>query len=382
MGLQARKGTRTPVQFSATASPPRYVATAGQPLIAIQAAAYGDGVAGGQVYPAFGLSGDYLVQGEWDMNGAHYVCTQKVKVAAPGIRAELCWDTVGGEEQTNPAGNDLDLHLARLQGLTCPKKGWDITCQDQQSGNILGDCYWNGITGCRDFSASPPGWGYADSPQASCTGWSSKRKPVDGVNFKQSCTNPRLDRDLVSCDKTIDDPTINTGVAGAAHVFCGPENVNLDNPNDGDKFLIGVNHFNNYLGPSGAHPHVNLYCNGERALSVGYDPVAGQTSFPLLNVPGQDTKGDVWTVGLIITHVSGGQVTSCSVITVPSHHADQTRDGVTNPTTSGNEFCVDSTMSNANPPFNYKTHAFVENLMLQPPPPGSIPMTTAGYCKH
>jgi hypothetical protein len=121
---------------------------------------------------------------------------------------------------------------------------------------------------------------------------------------------------------------------------------------------------------------------GTWALSVGYDPVAGQTSFPLLNVAGGDKTGDIWTVGLIIAHVSGGQLTSCSIITVPSHHADQTRDGVTNPTTSGNQFCVDSTMNNANPPYNYTTHDFVENMQLQGAMKGSIPMTTAGYCKH
>jgi hypothetical protein len=375
----ARKGTRTPVVYSMTATPPRYLATPGQPLISIQAANYGNGVAGGQVHPAFGLSGDYLVQGEWDLNGTHYVCTQKVQVRAPGIRAELCWDSVGGEEKNNAAGNDIDLHFARLQGVTCATKGWDTTCAQ---GKTYEDCYWDESAGCRDDSTDPPGWGYADSPTTACLGWSSKRHAVDGTVYLQPCTNPRLDKDDIACDKTVDDPTaLGDQLAGTLE-FCGPENINLDNPNDKDAFVIGVTHYNNTMGTADAHPHVNLYCNGERVLSVGYNPLTGQTAFPLLNVSGGDYTGDYWSVATITTHVSGGQLTSCDVATVPSHHADQTRDGRTTPTSAGNQLCVDSTMSNANPAFSYATHAFIENQALQGGRNGGIPTTAAGFCKH
>src|SRR5208337_2707418 len=109
---------------------------------------------------------------------------------------------------------------------------------------------------------------------------------------------PRLDKDNVTCDKTITDPTVEGSMVGTS-VFCGPENINLDNPNDGDAFAVAVNHYNNHGGTPNARVHVNLYCNGERVLSAGYDPVTGQTKNPLLNKPGQDATGDYWEVGTI-----------------------------------------------------------------------------------
>jgi hypothetical protein len=355
----AKKGVRTPVQFSSSATPPRYVATPGQPLISIQAAAYGNGVAGGQVYPAFGLSGDYLLQGEWDLNGIHYVCTQKVQVRAPGIRAELCWDTVGGMEAANPAGNDLDLHVATLQDLGCTTHGWDLTCtRTDATGHFIGgDCY---------YLNTSPNWPYPPSASSACSGWSSRGAPP--------CTNPRLDQDNITCDKTIDDPT-NT------LLFCAPENINLDDPGDGQSFVVGVNHYANHGGTSNARPHVNLYCNGERVLSVGINPVTGQT-LPVMNHGGQDTSGDLWTVGTVKAHVGNGQLTTCDVTTTPSHHADQVRDGVTNPKTDGNQLCVDSTRSNASPAYNYNTHQFIENVPLQGGAAGGFPASATAFCKH
>jgi hypothetical protein len=85
---------------------------------------------------------------------------------------------------------------------------------------------------------------------------------------------------------------------------------------------------------------------------------------------------------VIVAHVSGGQLSSCDVTTTPSHHADQVRDGVTNSTTSGNQLCVDSTKSHANPAFNYKTHQFVENVPLQGGAAGGFPASAAAFCKH
>jgi hypothetical protein len=127
---------------------------------------------------------------------------------------------------------------------------------------------------------------------------------------------------------------------------------------------------------------VNLYCNGDRVLSAGYNPVTGQTAFPLLKQGGGDQTGDIWTVGTITAHVTGGMLSSCDVATTPSHHADQARDGVTNPTTVGNQICVDSVASNANPRFNYGNHSFIENVALQGGRAGAIPATAAGFCKH
>jgi hypothetical protein len=371
----ARKGARTAVSYNAAATPARYVADPTSKLVSIQAASYGNGVAGAKIYPAFGLSGDYIVQGEFDYNSKHYVCTQKVQVRAPGIRAELCWDTVGGDESANAAGNDIDLHFARLQGVTCAKHGWEDLCGT--SSNYQ-DCWYNPSSGCRDTSSTAPAWGYASSADSACLGWSSKRNP----NGTLKCTNPRLDKDNITCDKTVDDPT-NTG-SGFAGGFCGPENINLDNPKDGDTFAVAVNHYANHGGTSNAKPHVNLYCNGARVISVGYNPVTA-AAWPTLITGGDDTTGDYWIVGTIKSHVDAqGNVTSCDVATVPSHHADPTRDGPPGGAApnDGNALCVESKMNKSSAVYNYVDHEFVDHSSLQGPVNGSVPSTPAQFCKH
>jgi hypothetical protein len=360
----ARKGTRTALKYDSATS--KYFAMPGEPLIGIQANAYGSGVAGGQVFPAFALSGDYVLQGEFDLAGTHYVCPQKIRVASPGIRAELCWDTVGGSGSSQ--GNDIDLHFARLQGTSCVSKGWDSVCSSNSIG-LLQDCYYSTASGCPGGSASPPGWGYADSPSTACQGWGSKRS-------SGACTNPRLDRDNITCDRTISDP--NSG--STLNDFCGPENINLDNPKDNDSFVVGVNHYANQGGSSNAHPHVNVYCNGQRVLSSGFSPLTGQLAFPLLSKGGADTTGDWWNVATITAHVAAGGLT-CDVATLPSRHADPTRDG---PSDGGSTVCVDSTSNLSPTPFNYNyaSHKFVDPGTSQGLTAGAQPVTAAQWCKH
>jgi hypothetical protein len=369
----ARKGVRQPVKYDNGATPARYVVTPGEPLIGIQALNYGNGVAGAQVYAAFALSGDYVVQGEWDLGGTHYACTQKVQVRAPGIRAELCWDSVGGSGAA--PGNDIDLHFARLQGVSCGAKGWGSTCPE---GTTYEDCWWSGGSGCRD--GGNPGWGYADSALTACHGWASKR--ISGA-----CTNPRLDRDNITCDPAVDDPNNPGDPTAYANGFCGPENINLDNPKDGDGFVVGVNHYGNTSGSPNARPHVNLYCNGARVLSVGYNPLTGQTQFPLLTTPGRDVTGDFWTAATVFAHVDGnGNLTSCTVSSIPSHHADPTRDGPTAslPPNDTTGLCVDSTSNQTPAPYQYSylNHAFIDHPALQNGAAGTLPVSPGDFCKH
>jgi hypothetical protein len=361
----SRRGVRTPVALDLASN--TYQPQAGAPLAALRAAAYGSGTAGGLIYPAFGLSGDYLVQGEFDLGGKHYACTQKVQVRAPGIRAELCWDTVGGSGN-GAGGNDIDLHFARTQGLSCSEKAWDDGCA---SSGSYADCYYMPSSGCRDSSSSGPNWGYADSAATACLGWGSLRQAGS-----QGCTNPRLDRDNISCDTTVDDPT-------NAADFCGPENINLDNPHDGDTFVVGVNHYGNHGGTSAAKPHVNVYCNGQRVLSVGFNPATGQ-QYPVLDTEGSDSSGDFWTAALVTAHLSAGQLSSCDVSPVPSHHADPTRDGPAASSGAGNSMCVDSTQNQTPAPntYSYQSHVWVEPSPAQGGTHGAIPTSPAQWCKH
>jgi hypothetical protein len=372
----ARIGTRTPVAYETTTSPNEYISTANAPLVSIQAAT-SDGAAGATIYPAFGLSGDYIVQGEFDLAGTHYVCTQQVQVRAPGIRAELCWDTVGSDSggatgANGTAGaNDIDLHMARLQGTSCSTHGWDTTCP---VGNTYQDCWYDSSSGCRDYSADAPAWGYADSAASACTGWGSERTVPSGTNgYTQGCTNPRLDRDNVTCDPTIDDPTSTGGgdLGSLAAGFCGPENINLDNPKNSDQFVVGVNHYDSHSGTSHAHTHVNIYCNGARVVSVGYDPLTSGSAAtgPVLVTPGQEQSGDWWEVATVKWDTASPQ--GCDVATVGSATPDTTRDG-----TGNTAVCVDSTSTAApKAPKPYTNHEFIEAT-------GAQPASAAGFCKH
>lgn len=344
----SRIGSRTSVRYDTNQG--RYVASTAEPIMSIQA-----NLAQGQVFPAFSLSGDYLVQGEFTLEGTRYVCTQRVEVRAPGIRAELCWNS-----STTGTTGDLDLHFGRLQGTCSTPQGWNLLCLN---GSAAQDCYYSATSGCRDNSVNGPGWGYTNSPPSSCIGWGSGRT----ANSTQGCTNPRLDRDTITCNRS-PDPLVRD--------FCGPENINLDNPNDGDQFVVGVNYYSAPSTTVPLRPHVNVYCGGRRVLSSGVNPRTGQ-QWPLLTRPGSEESGDFWTVALLRATVSGGQ-TSCAVTPLPARFADPTRDG---PST---DFCVDSQTNQTPAPnqFSAVSRRFIDNATGQGGASGTRPMQPTQWCKH
>ncbi len=322
----ARTGLRYAVELDRFSSPPRYVPQSSSGLMALIAAT-GDGLDGAFISPAFALSGDYVVQGQFEFEGQIYSCSQRVKVRAPGVRVELCW-------QIDREGLDVDLHFARLQGTTCTTHGWGDVCR----------------SGACDYRQTSPIWGYAPSDTRACTGWAARglTRPDGG------CNNPRLDRDQISCDPLERDPT--------ASDFCGPENINLDNPRDGERFVVGVNYFG---GEREVPVHANVYCNGERVVSMGFNPVTG-SGFPRLLRAGGDSSGDFWTAAVLTTRVdSTQQLTSCFVETIPSRTADPLRDG-------SQAYCVDTGTS----------RAFVAVDAGQGDTPGSIPTARERWCKH
>ncbi len=299
----------------------------------------GSGITAGRVYPAFALSGDYLVKGEFQINGQQHECTIRVQVRAPGIRAEACW---------SPMPNDLDLHFARLQNPTaCDKEGhgWFHSCR---SDNRADDCFYASSSGCTGFGVNPSPWGYARSPNSACQGWGSRR----GAN---PCDNPRLDRDNVTCFPSLNDPNLPN--------FCGAENINLDNPKDGERFAIGLHAYD----VSGTvRPHVNIYCNGERRLSAGYDPNSGQL-FPAMTQDGATTGGDLWEVAIVQAHVdSSGQMTDCTIDTVDSQAPKAAKDGST-------AICVDTNPKNG-------PVAEITDWLFQAD--GNYPATANDMCWH
>lgn len=271
--------------------------------------AAGSGAGANVIHPAFALSGDYLVTGSFTVDGERYECTVKVQVRAPGIRAELCWSNMP---------NDVDLHFGRLQNdSSCDNNGhgWFQTCRSDEEAD---DCYYASASGCRGFDNDPSAWGYASSPDSVCQGWASRRGTTD-------CDNPRLDADNISCSTSVTDPS-ESG-------FCAAENINLDNPKDGERFAIGAHA---YGIDDDVRPHVNIYCNGERRLSLGYDPNTG-VNFPVLrnSVSGQE-GGDFWEVAVVEAEVNGsGDLTDCLIAPINSTNPKPNKDG-------SSSICVDT----------------------------------------
>ncbi len=255
---------------------------------------------GNIVYPAFSLSGDYILDMEVKVRGQPYKCSSKIEVRAPGLRAEACWDTMGSV--------DVDLHMVKVDGFgaSCPVLGWSDQCASQ-------DCYF---ANCKS-SGSMTRWA-ADTPSTNCIGWGSAATGA-------SCKNPRLDRDNISCTTSQANPS--------ASGFCGTENINIDNPPIGSQYAISTILF----GGSNTKPHVNVYCNGKRVLSSGFDPISGQ-NFPVLVTSGGN-NGDMWKVGLVSV-AQGTTGIDCVVETTRSAVPDPQRDG-------SNSFCVDRTVTNS-----------------------------------
>lgn len=273
-----------------------------------------------QIFPAFSLSGDYTVQGEFNLNGQHYVCSIQVQVRAPGLRVELCWDSVGN--------NDVDLHLGRLQGSS-GNHGW---CE-QGSGDD--DCY---------YADTKPSWGYSQSPDDACVGWGSKGSAP--------CNNPRLDKDNISCDTLVTNPAGSGTLFGGD--FCGPENINLDNPSAGQQFLVAAHAYD----ISSAKPHLNVYCDGARKLSLGYDPVASP-NYPRMFESGNGCTGDFWIGARILWN---GGADPCTLEPVPSNQPNS-NDGST-------AYCVDYHPSS--------DHVFNPGG-IYPTSPGTAPNAICGH---
>jgi hypothetical protein len=300
------------------------------------------------VYPAFSLSGDYIMDASWTLNGKQYTCSVQIEVRAPGLRAEGCWSTEGQDD-------DLDLHMAKVNGFTqcATSHAWS----DNACPNANEDCFYSECA-----SVSPGGdtvnWGYATSPVTSCQGWGSQ---TTGVT---ACGNPRLDRDANglsgACDATVANPNSAGGLFGGG--FCGPENINIDTPADGDQFAVGLRFYGRNGGATTpAKSHVNIYCDGARVLAAGYDPVAGN-QFPQLAKPGQDSTGDMWKVALVTTSVTGGALT-CTVSPTAATTPYAATDGPAG-------YCVDDAARNT------------ANSQVDLTSGGGVPATANSLCYH
>jgi len=185
------------------------------------------------------VSGDYLVTlNAVDDKGTTHGCSWIVHAQGDGVRVELVWDTYGSV--------DLDLHLHR----SASEAAW---CSDD-------DCHF---ANCQEteWSTSEIDWGYPDSAPDAC--------PTD------RCPNPRLDIDNI---RGFD-----------------PENINLDNPRDGDTFRVMVHMFS---GLNLTHPRVSIYCGGTLQAVFGDAPDLVE-----LTDAGAGCGGQTWRVADVKTEV-------------------------------------------------------------------------------
>ena len=182
----------------------------------------------------FLLSGSYKLKLKVTRtNGEVYECEWILRVVSNGLRVELCWDTANYI--------DVDLHLGK-NGKT----------SDWMNAS---ECYWGNCdaTGSHNFeyTGTDPDWGYGSTMN------------YDANGTLKSMPNPRLDLD-------------NRGEG------LTPENINLDNPNNGDIFRVLVHHYSpgSVCVDQGlifcweyeyftTHPVVNVYCGGSLKATYG-----------------------------------------------------------------------------------------------------------------
>jgi hypothetical protein len=197
----------------------------------------------------FDVSGDYFVTLEVTDEKGRQGCSWVVRVQGSGLRVEMRWDTFGSV--------DMDLHVSR-PGATTP---W---C------NTTNDCHY---ANCRTTGTSLP-WGYDPSPADAC-----------GATGSATCNNPRLDIDNI---RGFD-----------------PENINVDNPNNGDTFRVMAHMFS---GSARTNPVITIYCGGRIKSILGEAPdLVGLTR------AGSGCQGETWRVADVTMSVDARGVTDCSV---------------------------------------------------------------------
>lgn len=231
------------------------------------------------------LSGDYRVTLRVTVPGGERLsCSWIVHVAGPGLRVEMCYP----ESETE----DLDLFLHRPGDTT----NWYPSSRSTAHQPLPeASCGWHNceaeirqpahpVTGAPVTRAD---WGYPTTPLERC-----ENGPLgDAWRALGACSNPRLD--------------IDNNLAEGIGV---PENINVDNPNDGETFRIMVQNFTGGL----TRPVVNVYCGGRRVATFGAAPDE-LTSFR--GPDGNGSIGAMWRVADVTVRVdpATGETIGCDV---------------------------------------------------------------------
>lgn len=199
----------------------------------------------------FKLSGSYTLHLKVTRaNGDVHECEWTLDVVSDGLRVELCWDKTGSSLS---GGRDIDLYLGK-NGVTT---GWRTkSCYFSSCKGDPSDSNYN-------WSSTLEEWGYGETSNYNKEGvWTTNMK------------NPRLDMDNISTPGK-------------------PENINVDEPKNGDNFRVMVHYYTSSSGV--VHPVVNVYCGGTRKATFGGNPSDDGNSFNY-NITNFDGHDDSWKV--------------------------------------------------------------------------------------
>lgn len=220
------------------------------------------------------LSGDYTVSlTVVALSGELFQCNWVVPVRGPGVRIEMCYPESDRQ--------DLDLYLKRLSTQTDWYSSYDVFDPN------LDTCSWNNCEAkLRNNTGIRANWGYENSALVECIGGPQGDR-WEALGY---CANPRLD-----IDNNLDE------------AIGMPENINIDQPRDGDGFRIMVQNFTGTI----AHPIVNVYCGGVRTATFGGPPDTLTTFF------GPESRygaiGAMWRVADVEVRISETGAVSCLV---------------------------------------------------------------------
>lgn len=229
------------------------------------------------------LSGDYRVTLQVTTPEGVLECSWVVNIAGPGLRVEMCYP----ESETQ----DLDLFLHRPNDTT----PWYVRGGTAFEVLPEGSCGWANCEAMIRLGAHPvtgapvtrADWGYPDTPLARC------ENGPQGSQWRAlgACSNPRLDIDN----------NLSEGIGV-------PENINVDNPRDGDTFRIMVQNFTG----TPARPVVNVYCGGMRVATYGQAP---DTVRRFMGRSGHESVGAMWRVADVTVRVdpATGETIGCDV---------------------------------------------------------------------
>lgn len=226
------------------------------------------------------LSGDYRITLTVETPDGPFECSWVVQVDGPGLRIEMCYpesDTV-----------DLDLYMMRTS-TPGPWFGESVLTDPNPDA-----CGWHNCEAAIRGSGPRVDWGYDDTDLDGCIGG------PQGDQWAElgACSNPRLDIDN----------NLSEGIGV-------PENINVDEPRDGDEFRIMIQNFSGTL----ARPVVNIYCGGSRRATFGAAPDEVE-DFALITQRGN--PGAMWRVA-DVRMVAGRDGVADDCIVQPLHPPGQ-----------------------------------------------------------